>query len=347
MFTDGEAASLRITRMILHVVGDRGDREIDAQDELPVEEAPAFFVERILSSAASPVHKFAEGSQTKSILTKIVAGDKDFAAQAYELSRLFAKAHSGSTTDGAFFVIVVECDSPATSFACLIKYDYREAVEFVEKKGKAGLRQIIQAFVADRTAIQKFCIARAENGVIQEHVSASDRSKKSPDLTHYFEGFLDVIRDRSDEQMSQDLQEAIRKTLSQCKDILPDNDVPQALRRVNDTLRGRALVGQEAVAEAVFAALDRPDDEKAKKKVEATVDRKFIAHRLQGVEFRPNQQIFRRGVRRKIVTSEGVEVRFNTGQQGDLVIERALEGGGREIVIKTNDEYRKDETIPW
>ena len=226
-FLEGEAESLQIARLILHVVGNR--EEIRPQEELSAEDAPAFFVKRILSSAASPVHKFAEGSQTKAILAKLCASHEDFVAQSYELSRLFAKDHSGSTTDGAFFVIVLHCHNIGTSFVCLIKYDYREAVELVEHKGKAGLRSIVQAFVADRTAIQKFCIARVDNGVVQELVCASDRSTRAPDLTHYFERFLDVTRDRTDEEISRNLQEAIRQTLVQCQDILPQNSIPQAL----------------------------------------------------------------------------------------------------------------------
>ncbi|SHL75012.1 hypothetical protein SAMN05444272_1385 [Roseibium suaedae] len=333
--------------MILHVVGELEEGEtVEKQDELPIDEAPSFFIKRILSSSTSPVHRFADESNTKSIISKIISQDDEFVSHAYELSRLFAKAHAGNTADGAFFVILLSCSKPETSFVCLIKYDYREAVELIEKEGRAGLRSIVQAFVADRNAVQKLCVARVENGIVQSELSASDRSKKAPDLTHYFETFLDVTRERSDEQLSQGLQEAIRKTLSLCKEILPDSDVPQALSRVNDALRGRELVGQEAVVDAVFAALDRPDDADAKKKIEVAVGRQMKAQRLQGVEFRPNQRIFRRGARRKIVTVEGVEVRFNTGHQGELVIERALEGGGREIVIKTNDEYRRDETLP-
>lgn len=346
IFSEDESNSLRITRMILHVVRELGDQGIEKQDELPIEEAPEFFIERIQSVATSPVHKFAEGSQVKAILTKIVNVKADFVPQAYELSRIFASGHSGSTANGAFFVILLECDQPGTSFVCLIKYDYREAVELIDREGKTALRQIVQAFVADRSAIQKCCIARVDAGVVQELVSASDRSRKAPDLTHYFENFLDVTRDRTDEQLSKGLQEAIRKSLSQCKEILPNNDVPGALRRVNDVLRGRDLVGQEDVTDAVFAAIDRPDDDDAKKTVEATVTRQLKVQRLEGVEFRPEQSIFRRGAKRKIVTSEGVEVRFHTGQQGDLVIERATEGGGREIVIRTRDAYRRDETLP-
>jgi hypothetical protein len=330
--------------MILHVVG---DREIEPQAELPLDEIPEFFIQRILSSATSPLHSFSEGSQTKSLMTNIAKDRKKFAELAYELSRIFAKDHSGSTADGAFFVIVLGCAQVNTEFVCLIKYDYREAVELIEKDGRNGLRSIVQAFVADRSSIQKFCIGRAEDCIIQKDVSASDRSKKAPDLTHYFEGFLDVTRNRDDEEMSKGLQEAIRRTLSQCKTILPHNDVPQALGRVNDTLRGRELVGAVAVAEAIFAAIDRPDDEDAKKTIETVIARQLKAQRLHGIEFRPNQHIFRRGARRKIITAEGVEVRFRTGQEGDLVVERTCEGGGREIVIKTNDDkYRRDETLP-
>lgn len=345
IFTEEEASSLQIKRMILHVVGDIGDQEIEAQEELPVEEAPAFFVQRILSSATSPVHRFAEGSQIKRILTRIVTSDDDFVGNAYELSRLFAKDHFGSTADGAFFVIFLGCSNSNTTFVCLIKYDYREAVELIESGGKPGLRQIVQAFVADRSAVQKTCIARAENGVLNALVSASDRSKKAPDLTHYFESFLDVTRDRTDSDMSLALQDAIRVTLTQCKSILPNADVPMALGRVKDTLRGKELVGQQDVEEAVFAAMDRPDDLEAKSKVEATVARQLRVQRLSGIEFRPNQSIFQRGARRKIVTAEGVEVRYRTGQEGTLVEQKTLEGGGHEIIIRTSTMYAKNETL--
>lgn len=348
-FEENESANLTISRMILHVVRGvaQGGNEIpfEAQEELPVLEAAEFFIKRVTASAASGVHTFNAGSPTKALIAEICR-EGEFEAQAQELSRRFYDGHNGQAAAGAFFVLLLECDEPDTQFVCLVKYDYRNAVELHDQDGRVGLRAIVQAFVADKKAIQKFCVARVRNGVVEAEVSASDRSGKSPDLTHYFQTFLDVKRERDTQELSRDLREVIRGTLEKCKDLLPNGNVPQAVNRVNDSLRGQENVNGEIIERAILASVERHDDEVAVEQLRSQLQRQIKAKRLEGVEFRPDRGVFRKPPKRRIKTQEGVEVTYSTSLEDINVIERPLEGGGREIVITTNnDDYSEDRTI--
>lgn len=340
---DDETASLRVDRMILHVIG--ADQEFEPQEEISGVDHIEFFLARIQDVAASSVHMFNESSTTKELLADIASGRTDFVSGAQELSRRFAKDHSGNSSDGAFFVIQLGTSDPSTKLFSLIKYDYRQVVELYESGGQKALRQIVQAFVREKRAIQKSCLVRASNGEVSSEVSAVDRMAVAPDLTQYFQAFLDVRRERDTAELSQRLHEAIRLTAQHVKEHLPNGDVPAAINRVKEVLRGQEKVDEEAVADAVYVAAGRPDDETVRAELNKSVQRAIKTARLEGVEFRPEQSIFNSSPRRKIRTEEGVVVEF-PGEQENQAVKRAREADGWTITIRTGADFVEDSTVP-
>ncbi len=85
---------------------------------------------------------------------------------------------------------------------------------------------------------------RVKSGVVESGVSAIDRMGDAPDLTDYFQKFLEVVRDRDTKELSERLNEVIRGTLQKCKTQLPDQDdndycfaAPRCTRQPNGRCR--------------------------------------------------------------------------------------------------------------
>lgn len=341
--TDAEAASLCITKMILHVVGDK--EKFKPQPLLEGEEHVEFFKARILDAAIDGVHQFQDESETKTLLQAMGADQTDFRDGAVELSRQFSKVHVGASKDGAFFVFELECDDPGVRLYSLIKYDYRQAIELYARNGRNALRQIVQAFVREKRAIQKSCLVRFSNGKIEPMVSAFDRMGESPDLTEYFQKFLGVERHRNNRELSDRLREVVRKTLQECKEHLPNQDVPAAIGATKDFLRGRMSIDNDAIREALLVAAGRPE-EGAAAVIDKTLTRHLKQKKLFGVSFRPSQTIFQRAPRRKLRTAEGVTIEYPGEQENRTVTRTQNKTGGWTITVKTDEPLEEDATLP-
>lgn len=330
-FNDEEIASLRIVSMILHVVG---DDEFNPQSIQIVEHAD-FFIERICNTDVDPVFAFDPNSQTKKQLERIARGEDSFEAGSQSLSREFARLHPASSRDGAFFIFELATAEADVRIYSLIKYDYQQVIEQQVKDGASLLRLIVQAFVADKRAIQKAALVRIVGGSAQADVAARDRMKQAPDIGDYFAMYLHVTRTRDDQQLNKKTVEAVGSALKELKDALPDKDVPAAFRLAKTALGNRQRINAEAIEEAVLAAAGNPEDKKVIARIQNCVRRKIKSAKLEGLDFAPNRQILRVPAIRRLRTTEGVLL-FYPDSIGDAnVVRKPREGGGEVITITT------------
>ncbi len=228
----------------------------------------------------------------------------------------------------------------------MIKYDYREAVELSQVGGRSVLREIIQAFVKDRRAIQKFCLVRVVDGVAENLVSASDRMEEAPDLTDYFEKYLGVERTRSTLELSYRLNESMRAAFEELRGMLPDDDVGLAMETAKQTLLGRNTVNNDDVVDATLDAFGRPTDETAGSKIEKTIRRKLRARNLEEVEFRPDRRTLQTKPRRIVRTAEEVKLEFPDEELGRSVNRKEVDGE-TIFTITTAKKLVEDKTIPY
>jgi hypothetical protein len=306
--TEDERLQLRIESMILHVVG--ATDEFDPQPVRVVEHAN-FFLDRILDTDAAAVYQFKDVSGCRDRMQDMANGAITFEAGAQSLSREFSRQHGATTRDGAFFIFDLRTDEPNVRIYSLIKYDYREAIEQAESDdGQQLLRRIVHAFTNDKKAIQKAALVRIENGQAERLLSACDRTKPAPEIADYFATFLDVERIHNDDELNRRLVEALRRTLSDSKDLLPNNDVARALQQAKAVLRDRQQIDEDAIIEAVIAAAGHPADEGAKALLRRRTTQKLRAQRLAGLEFPPDRQVLRKPPLRKLRTTEGITVTY-------------------------------------
>lgn len=321
-FTDDEQQALRVVRMIIHVVG-RADEEFSPEAEIEVQEE-AFFRARIVAEAGDAVHEFADGSRVRPIIESMGRGEVSFQDGGQELARLFARDHVRTAISGAFFVFELDVGD-ATRIYALIKYDYREAVEFSQTGGRSVLRAIVQAFVKERKAVQKICLIRVVAGVAERMVAAADRMQQAPDLTDYFARYLGVRRNRTDAELSDRLNDAMRSSLNDLREHLP-NGVPVALRLMKGALQGLETVTNDDVVNAAMHAAGRPDNEQVRTVIEA-MTRKFLKrHRLEEVAFTPEERIFQLRPREYVRTAEEVRLEYPAEQLGHSVVREDRDG---------------------
>lgn len=340
--TEGERRELRIESMILHVVG---EEEFDPQQTRVVEHV-GFFIGRILDTDVAAVYQFKEVSGSRDQLQNMATGATTFEVGAQDLSREFSRQHGATTRDGAFFVFDLRTDDADVRIFSLIKYDYREAIEQSEgEDGQQRLRRIIHAFIDDKKAIQKSALMRVVNGQAEAMVAARDRTKPAPAIAEYFATFLDVERIHSDEDLNRRLVEALRKTFSECKDVLPNNDVARALQQAKGVLRDRQEIDEEAIVGAVLAAAGHPANDEVRTLLRRRTTQKLRTHKLAGLVFPPDRQVLRKPPLRRVRTTEGVTVTY-PDEVNAVTVQRVrnLEGEGETITI-TTDRVVEDSVV--
>ncbi len=340
-FSEAEREAMRVSRMILHVVG-RPDEEFVPEPETEVQEE-GFFRARILAEAGDAVHAFDDGSMVRPVLERMARDEIGFEQGGQELARLFARDHVRQATSGAFFVFHLDVGDERTRLYALIKYDYREVVELSQAQGRNVLRAIVQAFVKERKAVQKICVVRLVDGVAQGMVSAADRMHAAPDLTDYFARYLGVSRARSDEELSGRLNEAMRRAMTEVREHLPDRDVPGALRRMKQALQPRGQVTNEDVVDAALHAANRPDDERVRATLEAKTRKHLRQQDLDDVAFTPIARTFALRPREWVRTAEEVRIEYPAEQLGQTV--NRVEQDGRIVFTVTTRRIVDDGTV--
>ena len=326
--------------MILHVVG--GERfERSPERDVEFED---FFLERIRETNVDGVHQFEEESGTKAALQSVACGELDFESAAQRVSKHFHDQHVGASSDGAFFVFELSCGNADRKYYSLIKYDFREALEQEVVDNAPHLRRIVNALISDRKAVQKSAIVKVTNGVAFASVAARDRTKVPPDIGDYFSKFLDVQRSRSDAELTQAAVDAVREALGQCKEILPDKNVPVAFRRAKAALRDQSAISADSIVAAILAAADHPDDEVVRRRLEIAATRRIAANKLDGLEFSPSRTILRRPPYRRIRTIEGVTLEY-PDDIANPVVQRQDGLNGTVFTIRTQ-EVREDRLVP-
>lgn len=335
-FNEVEIGTLRIENMILHVIG--GD-EFQPESARAVEHAE-FFIERIRDTDVASVFAFHPDSQTKAQLERVATGADEFEAGGQALSREFARFHHGGSRDGAFFIFELRTDDPQVRIFSLIKYDYQEVIEQTGDHGSL-LRRIVQAFVADKRAIQKSALVRVVDGVAEVALSAKDRMRAAPEIGDYFANFLHVLRTRTDQQLNQKMLDMIAEMLKEIRADLPNRDVPAAFREAKGALGNRQRINEEAIRDALLAAAGNPDDEAVIGRLQASLRRKIRSSKLEGLEFPPDRALLRNPAIRRVRTTEGVLI-FYPDAVGRANVQRHRTDQGGEVITITTRQVTED-----
>jgi hypothetical protein len=281
------------------------------------------------------VFRFEDLSSTKLRLQDIAKGVHTFERGAQSLALSFNSKHVSSSSDGALFIFEMTVKDPSVRIYSLIKYDYREALQQDPHKPDV-LTRIIDAFIDDIRAVQKTALIRVVGGVAQDEVSARDRVKRAaPELSDYFQEFLDVTRDVDDEELSRKALEVLQATLQKFKSDLPDKNVPKALAAARGILGQAGTVNNKAIINAVIQGAGDPADPKLVKKITDETQRRIRKAKLDNLAFKPVRAVLRQSPTRLIKTTEGVTVLFPDSAFGSTVQVFSNGMAGQRIIIDT------------
>ena len=336
---DAESASLRLARMSLHIVG--GDDEFEPQPELPVEHDD-FLLEILREIASDSVYQFAEISTTRNTIESIATRQVGFQEGAQALAADFCRFHRGSAKDGAFFVFELGVAEENVSIYALVKYDYSQALEIVHREGATGLRRIVEAFVRNKSAIQKSALVRTRAGIAEPALSTRDRTgRPAPVLTEFFRDYLQVTRERSDQELTSDVKEVVRLALMDNREYLPRGGMATCVSRANNVLRNAQEINEDVIRQAVWVGAGQPADDDGKARFNNSVDRLVRKKKLTGLAFAPDPAVLPRTEKRTVTTQEGVRLEYNTALEGQAVVEEKLSDGRTRFVV-TTESYTDD-----
>lgn len=330
--TDAEAASLRLARMSLHIVS---NEDFVPEPELDIEHDD-FLLQRVRDIGSDSVYRFQDVSTTRDVVEQIARRDMGFQEGAQALAREFCRFHRGTTRDGAFFVFELGVEDENARIYALMKYDYGQALELVQREGHAGLRRIVEAFVSDKAAIQKSALIRVVNGAAEPAISTRDRmGRPAPELTDYFINYLQVTRDRTDGELTTAIKEVVRTVLEDHREFLPPGGVAPAVSRALEVLRNTETVTEDVVNHAVWVGAGQPGDDEVRGSLNKSVGRLVKRKKLNGVSFPPDGGQLGRPVTRVVRTEEGVTIHYNTGLEGRAVRKVDMPDGATQFIVTT------------
>lgn len=325
--------------MSLHIVG--GEDEFEPQPELPIEHDD-FLLDVIRQIASDSVYRFADRSATRERIEAIARRAMPFDSGAQGLAEDFCRLHTGRVKDGAFFVFELGVADEHVGIYALVKYDYSQALEIVHQQGQAGLRRIVEAFTSDKGAIQKSAVVRTRRGVAEPSISTRDRmGRPAPTLTDYFVNYLQVVRERDDQELTTEVKEVVRQTLRDHKEFLPQGGLAASVSRANDILRAAPEINEDVIRQAVWVGAGQPQDEDLRNRLNGAVERMVRKKKLAGVAFAPSPSALPQTVKRTVTTVEGVRLEYNTALEGQAV-QREDIGDGRTRFVVTTRSYTDD-----
>src|SRR3546814_9771134 len=88
-----------------------------------------------------------------------------------------------------------------------------------------SLRRIVEACVGNMSAIQKSAVIRTRAGIAEPALSTRDRmGRPAPELTDFFRDYLQITRERNDQELTSDVKEIVRLALLDNREFLPKGD---------------------------------------------------------------------------------------------------------------------------
>lgn len=328
--SEEQLESLRIERMIFHVVGPEPEHLVLLQEMEPGPHAD-FFLDRIRSTNGGMMFDFVESSNLLLKLRAIEADASQFAVCTQHLAETFKLGHGRNASAGVFMVFTL---SAATErFYALVKYDHETVlsykIEETPEGRKAAIAALHDTFVKAPDALQKSAIVR----LIGEGGELCIRDRSAPTRgSQYFTTFLGARRRFESTQLTKKLCEIAKAVARSNSKILAPDVLRNLNRRIYDVVQasdGFDPANKEPFLAAVYGPLP------ADSKIRTDFDRALKAERIESESFDFERNAVARPGKQHIVTDEGIEVIWDR-QYDDKIRRDSLPGGGTRITIETS-----------
>jgi hypothetical protein len=335
--------TLAIERMVFHVVGP-DESELILLEEIEPGSFSEFFLDRLKGANSGIIFDFLGASAVLTSIHLIEADPQSFVPESKKLAALFKAQHTGAAVKGVFFLFMLR--SAQDRFYALLKYDHQAVLSYRIEDRATGhyplLQQMQDTFVKSPEALQKSAIVRlTENG---GELCVKDRIAPK-EITHYFRGFLGAQRRHTSATLTEKLAEITQRVAKEHSSELSDDARKNLRQRLYETVQtqdGFDPENRDAFLTAVFGPLSEES------KIRQAFDRKLRSASLEGEAFEFDRVALPRPSKRRIVTTEGIQVIWDREYEENVRLQ-ALAGGRTQITITTggvreNDDFSESNT---
>ena len=330
--------SLAIERMVFHVVGP-GEDELILLEEIEPGPFSDFFLDRLKSSNSGIMFDFIPaGSIVLTSLLQVENDQRSFVEESKKLATQFKRHHGGNAVKGVFFVFLL--DAAGDRFYALIKYDHQTVLSYrIEDRANGHyplLQELQETFVKSPDALQKSAIVRLSDGTGQLCV----KDRVSPkEVTQYFKLFLGAQRRYTPEKLTERIAEITNKVAKENISELSRETRKNLRQRLYDTIQTQAGFNpddSEPFLTSVFGPLPEGS------RIRQAFHRKLNSLHLEGEAFEFDRNAVTRPAKRRIVTTEGIQVIFDREYEASVTVEPIV-GGLTKITITTGGVEENDD----
>jgi hypothetical protein len=283
---------------------------------------------RVRSVTSGSQYEFLPDSPVRAQLARIARDGKNIQTESEHLATAFHQAHGGSAAVGAFLVFQLSCNSGR--FYALLKFEDEKVLSYDFRRDKSGklhptFGEIERTFVQNRNALQKAALIRL--GRDGDVICVVDRQNPTKPAA-YFETFLHVRRQRTEEQLTAAIVAATRKVAEKHKDSLPEGVMKNLGRRLYEASQsGGGVSGDNPDAWLKSIVGPLPDDSPVLKDFHAELRREG----MEGESFTLQKGAVPAPRNRRVETVSGVKITFPDSLKASVI--KVDERNG-EIVIR-------------
>ncbi|MBY3268421.1 nucleoid-associated protein [Rhizobium laguerreae] len=334
LLDDASLGSLRIERMIFHVVGPN-EEDLVLMDEVDVRSVGDFFLDRIKETNIGNRFNFIGPHQgVRPSLASIWKDQNSFVEVSKQLAESFQAQHETVASKKGAFIVALLSGLQQRVFA-LIKFDDLRVLRFRSEVGQDGrvkaiVSEIDNTFQEDRKAMQKsaLIVLTEESG----DVAVFDRTNRQ-NITDYFRAFLGVKRLYTPEQATTRLKKALTAAFTKHQTEASDDVRLSWRERLFNATRQRDAVEPEEDFE-VFGASVFGEFWKSVE-FRQSVAKELDREKISGEAIVLDRKLFTKPTLRRLKTLENVVLRYPEDLNGVVVKIEKHKDGSAQIIINT------------
>ncbi len=314
MLRPADREQLRLKYFIFHPIV--RDRDEDYFDGVVLTDEQHSFFTKLLANCLSNATEFEFVDKAKAdgifaTATQIRNGsEEEFVASSKELTSLFKRFHSGSTSDGILAVALGQVPSGFLLFILKTTFNsvlaYRE--ETVDGKRRVRLTEIPNPISEDREAIQKAAIVNISANYDWEVLAQDRQSSVTYKIADFFKKFLDIREREVASVLTRRVFSSVTNWARANQDDLdPEQGVPDYKGRAIDFLNTHDEFDTDQFISSVIYDLD----EERRRRLRESLRKQLEDEELAGRAFPPQPKSIRRSDARTIYeTTSGVRISF-------------------------------------
>jgi hypothetical protein len=335
LLPENELRALRIVHMVLHEVGPKDEDFKLFEGEVEAGDLTGFFIDRLVEANKGSAYEFEAESKVLAALRAVDSRPEDIVEQGRAVATLFNNEHSGHVLAGSFAIFALA--GGAAKYYALVKFDHRPVAVLDDTTTRARLELVRKTIVESPEAMQKSALVQLGDDGGALAVRDRRGSRKIPE---YFVRFLQVRRRFSESELTKKLSEVIKEVAEKNEQILGARFLDTLPTKIYNAVHGAETF--DAAREDIMVSVFGPQPEDSP--IRSSFTEHLVESGLEHEQFDIDKTVVSQPTRRRILTVEGIEIRYAAALQ-DRVEEVQMADGTTQIRINTA-RVEKHEQLP-